>query len=199
MQQYINICYSCEEGIMAFYRELLMWAGQLTEYPDPYSFWRKLFRGLPFEYRQHLALYNGISPETSTIDNIVQWARNLEVTLILLKTGQGPERMPEVGVSVIAGCRPQSSMKPHDKQCPCNLPIRQQQSRSNVSLGTQVQHSPPNPSNRDCNKTVNPMTSASKGDTLKLMCYKCGKVGHISTNPKCPQYKKPEWQQIFAT
>jgi hypothetical protein len=38
MQQYMNICYSCEEGIMAFYCELLMWAGQLTEYPDPYSF-----------------------------------------------------------------------------------------------------------------------------------------------------------------
>jgi hypothetical protein len=38
MQQYMNIHYSREEGIMAFYRELLMWAGRLTEYPDPYSF-----------------------------------------------------------------------------------------------------------------------------------------------------------------
>jgi hypothetical protein len=123
---------------MAFYRELLMWAGRLTEYPDPYSFWRKLFRGLPFEYRQHLALYDGILPETSMIDDIVQQARNLEVTLISLKTGQGPERMPKVGVSVIARHRPQSSTKPCDKQHLRNPPIRQQQSRSNVSSGTQV-------------------------------------------------------------
>jgi hypothetical protein len=135
MQQYMNICYSYEEGIMAFYHKLLMWAGWLTEYPDPYSFWRKLFRGLPFEYRQHLALYNGISPEMSTIDDIVQQARNLEVTLISLKTGWGPERMPKVGVLVIARHGPQSSTKPRDKQLLRNLPIRQQQSRSNVSSG----------------------------------------------------------------
>lgn len=51
MHQYMNICYSQEEGVMAFYHELLMWAGCLTEYPDPYSFRRRLFRGLPVEFR----------------------------------------------------------------------------------------------------------------------------------------------------
>jgi hypothetical protein len=33
----------------------------------------------------------------------------------------------------------------------------------------------------------------------KLTCYKCGKVRHIATDPKCPQSKKPAQRQIFAT
>jgi hypothetical protein len=33
----------------------------------------------------------------------------------------------------------------------------------------------------------------------KYMCFKCGKVRHIATNPKCPQYKKLVQHQIFAT
>jgi len=33
---------------------------------------------------------------------------------------------------------------------------------------------------------------------LKLTCYKCGKVGHIASDTKCLQYKKPEQRQIFA-
>jgi Zinc knuckle len=37
-----------------------------------------------------------------------------------------------------------------------------------------------------------------KGDTSKLTCFKCGKVGHIATDPKCPQYKKSAQRQMFA-
>ena len=37
-----------------------------------------------------------------------------------------------------------------------------------------------------------------KGDTSKYTCFKCGKVGHIATNPKCPEYKKPTQRQMFT-
>jgi hypothetical protein len=37
-----------------------------------------------------------------------------------------------------------------------------------------------------------------KRDTLKYTCYRCGKVGHFTSDPKCPQYKKPEQRRIFA-
>lgn len=66
---------------MAFYHKLMTWAGRITQYPDSYSFKRRLFNGLPEEYRCHLALYNGISAEHSMIDNIVQKAQHLEKTL----------------------------------------------------------------------------------------------------------------------
>ena len=43
-----------------------------------------------------------------------------------------------------------------------------------------------------------PAQSTPKGDTSKLTCYKCGKIGHIALDTKCPQYKKPEQRQIYA-
>jgi hypothetical protein len=38
MQRYAQVKYSREEGVIAFHRELLTWAGHLTQYPDEYSF-----------------------------------------------------------------------------------------------------------------------------------------------------------------
>jgi hypothetical protein len=49
-----------------------MWAGRLAQYPDEYSFKRRLLNGLPMEYRQHLIMYNGVSAENSSIDDIVR-------------------------------------------------------------------------------------------------------------------------------
>jgi hypothetical protein len=35
-------------------------------------------------------------------------------------------------------------------------------------------------------------------DASKLTCFKCRKLGQIVSDPKCPQYKTPEQQQMFA-
>jgi hypothetical protein len=70
---------------MGFHRDLLTWAGRLAQYLDPYSFKRRLLNGLPDEYRHHLALYDGISAEHSSIDEIMQKARQLEKSLISLR------------------------------------------------------------------------------------------------------------------
>jgi hypothetical protein len=88
MQHYVQIRFSQEDGVTAFYRELLLWARWLVQYPDPYSFKRRLLNGMPAEYRHHLALYNGISAEHSSINDIVQRAQHLEKTLISLKLGR---------------------------------------------------------------------------------------------------------------
>ena len=47
MQHYIHIYFSPDEGIIAFYQELLILAGHLTQYPDLYSFKRRLLNGMP--------------------------------------------------------------------------------------------------------------------------------------------------------
>jgi hypothetical protein len=39
---------------------------------------------------------------------------------------------------------------------------------------------------------------ALKRDASNSTCYRCGKVGHFTSDPKCPQYKKPEQRCIFA-
>jgi hypothetical protein len=74
MERYMQVRFSRDEGVMGFHRDLLTWAGRLAQYPDPYSFKRRLLNGLPDEYRHHLALYDGISAEHSSIDEIVQKA-----------------------------------------------------------------------------------------------------------------------------
>jgi len=38
MEEYLNIKYSKEEGILGFHCNLIMWAGRLAQYPDDYSF-----------------------------------------------------------------------------------------------------------------------------------------------------------------
>jgi hypothetical protein len=95
MQRYMQVKFSCDEGVMAFYRELLMWAGQLAQYPDQYSFKRRLLNGMPAKYKHHLALYEGISAEHSSIDDIVRRAQHLEKTLISLGSRQGTGKPAE--------------------------------------------------------------------------------------------------------
>jgi hypothetical protein len=48
-----------------------MWAGRLAQYPDAYSFKRRLLNGLLIEFWNHLVLFDGISAEHSLIDKIV--------------------------------------------------------------------------------------------------------------------------------
>ena len=92
VQKYAQIRFSRENGIHAFYHDLLMWAGRLAQYPDAYSFKQSLLNGLPTEYRNHLVLYKGISAEHSSINDIVQKARRYEKILVTLKPGRTGEK-----------------------------------------------------------------------------------------------------------
>jgi hypothetical protein len=205
MQRYMRVKFSRDEGVMAFYRELLMWAGRLAQYPDQYSFKRRLLNGMPAEYKHHLALYEGISAEHSSIDDIVRRARHLEKTLTSLGSGQGTGKQNESH----SGGASQKLAPTREKSRPRYTPAKQQLSRSNGNAGAQGQRPAPRnitgdrgrnaaPPTGDRKRLAAPNPVASRGDTSKLTCYKCGKVGHISSDPKCPQYKRPEQRQIFA-
>ena len=199
MQRYAQVRFSREEGVTAFYRDLLMWAGRLAQYPDPYSFKRRLLKGMPAEYRQHLALYDGISAEHSSIDDIVQKARQLEKTLISLKLGQGTDKPSTPASTSPAGSGYQRPMGSQEKTRSRSNPTRRQQGRVGVRGGSQPQRATTKPSSSgDRGKATTQTQGSPKGDTSKLTCYRCGKVGHIASDPKCPQYKKTEQRQIFA-
>ena len=198
VQRYTRVKFSGEEGVMAFYWELLMWAGRLAQYPDPYSFKRRLFNGLPEEYRRHLALHEHVSAEHSSIDDIVSSARRLEKTLTTMKTVRGPDRPPMQGVVTTGRTGYQRPPGPRERTRPQSQPIRQSSDRANVSSNAQTTRPTTKPATGDCNKTAATAQPTPKGDTSKLTCYKCGKVGHIASDIKCPQYKKLEQRQIYA-
>jgi hypothetical protein len=195
IQHYARVKFSREEGVTAFHRELMLWAGRLAQYPDEYSFKRRLYNGLPEDYKHHLALYEGISTEHSSIDDIVQKARKYEKIMISLSSVRGQERPPTGTAPVGTGSHRSSGKR--DRQTSRNPQTRQQPSQSKTNISAPVQRSTTKP---PTGTRENPQTppSGAKGSTTKLTCYKCGKIGHISSDPKCPQFKKPERRQMFA-
>jgi hypothetical protein len=124
---YTQVQFSCEEGVTAFHCKLMLWAGRLAQYPDEYSFKRRLFNGLLMEYRQHLTLYNGISAEHSSIDNIMLKAQCLEKTLISMRSGRRLERYSAQSPAMIAVASPQREVTSRDRQCTHTVPARQPQ------------------------------------------------------------------------
>lgn len=198
MERYMQVRFSRDEGVMGFHRDLLTWAGRLAQYPDTYSFKRRLFNGLPDEYRRHLALYDGISAEHSSIDDIVQKARQLEKTLISLRAVRGPGRSPGQHTATQPGRGRHESGGSRDRHRPREPPTsNQHQNGNDAHTGAHPQRAPPRPIERDRTKAATPNPSAPR-DTSKMTCYRCGKVGHISSDSKCPQYKKSEQRQLFA-
>ena len=65
-------------------------------------------------------------------------------------------------------------------------------------MGAQTQCQSPQHATSDQNKATAAKPPISKSDMSKLICYHCGKAGHIASNAKCLQYRKPEQQQLFA-
>jgi len=92
MDHYKQISYLHKDGVIGFYRKLRTWAVRIAQYPDSYSFKRKLFKGLLDNYQRHLAIYDRISAEHSTLDEIVGRAQDLEKVLASVESGQGPDR-----------------------------------------------------------------------------------------------------------
>jgi len=129
----------------------------------------------------------------------VRQARHYEQTRASLKVGRNIERQPGQGSLMPTTSGQQRTVGLCEPQHSCNPPARLPQGRSSASYGMQNQHLAPWPATGNRSRPAAPTPSASKGDTSKLTCYKCGKVGHIASDTKCPQYKKPEQRQIFAT
>jgi hypothetical protein len=194
MQRYTQVRFSRDEGVTGFHSDLMLWAGRLAQFPDIYSFKRRLLNGLPFEYRQHLALYDGITAEHSSIDEILLRARRLERTLSALssiRSSRGSDRNTAATEASPPRTAIVSARQRDQRQR--NTSTKQPQGRIHASTGSQIQRS----AAYDRGNTSAPVPAA-KGDTSKLTCFKCGKIGHIATDPKCPQYKKPEQRRIFA-
>jgi gag-polyprotein putative aspartyl protease/Zinc knuckle len=143
-------------------------------------------------------LYDGISAEHSSIDDIVRKARQLEKTLISLKIGRGTDKPSIPASNPSTGGGNQRSTGSQYKSRPRNTPTQRQQGQVSVSAGSRPQRTTTKLTSGDRGKATTQNQSAPKGDTSKLTCYKCGKVGHIASDAKCPQYKKPEQRQIFA-
>jgi hypothetical protein len=85
--KYAQVKYSQEEGVTAFYCELLLWARCLVQYLDKYSFKWKILNGLLLGLHYHQALYEGVMAEHSSLNEIVSKAQYIKNMLNSLKSG----------------------------------------------------------------------------------------------------------------
>jgi hypothetical protein len=199
--KYTCIRFSLENGVHAFYRELLMWARRLAHYPDPYSFKRRLLNGLPTKYQNHLTLYKGVSAKHSSIDDIILKARRYEKAMATMVQARNVDRDRQPR-------GPDHNTHWPEMQTECATQhsrprlFRSQLGRSDTNAAPTKLRVVQVASPRDCRDTtaLPGRTTAPTGqtDTSKLTCFKCGKLSHIVSNLKCPQYKKPEQRQMFA-
>ena len=74
MEKYLNVKYSKVEDILGFHCNLVMWAGQLAQHPDDYSFKWRIMNGLPSDCLYHLAMYDKLTAKHSSIEDIMQQA-----------------------------------------------------------------------------------------------------------------------------
>jgi len=140
--------------------------------------------------------HNRISAEHSTLDEIVGRAQDLEKVLASVESGRSPDRQGIQSGTTSARRMPQRTAGSGFRQQPRAPPTSQPQDRANAGTGSQIRRPEPRQTPRD--RDANPSQPTPKGDISKLTCYRCGKVGHIASDTKCPQYQKPEQRQIYA-
>jgi len=148
--------------------------------------------GLPSNCLYHLTMYDKLTAEYSSMEDIMRQARHYEQTQASLKVGCNIKRQPSQSSLMPTMSGQQRTVGLHEPQRLRNPPARLPQGRSGVSYGTQNQCPAPRSATGNHSRPAAPTPSALKGDTSKLTCYKCGKVGHIASDTMCPQYKKPE-------
>jgi len=155
--------------------------------------------GLLSDCLYHLTMYNKLTAKHSSMEDIMRQARHYEKTRASLKVGHNIKWQPGQGSSMPTINGQQRTVGFRKLQRSRNPPARLPQGRSGTSYGMQNQCPAPRPATGNRSRPAALTPSALKGDTSKLTCYKCGKVGHIASDTKYLQYKKPEQRQIFAT
>src|ERR1700676_670430 len=171
-----------------------------------------MFEGLPTWIYDTLLECN-ILPEFCTLEDIRKNARQIEeISLRARNTFKGSPAMDNNSRS----CTYQATT-PRNNNIPCNTPTsvaRNNPSRPDTKGKSSIRNngdnratvgmSNPRPSqrsnynNNSTHKTGGTHdTSTSHCRTSDITCYKCGGKGHISSDPSCPQYGKPNTNPRF--
>src|ERR1700721_433954 len=83
-----NHRYNRTDGVLKFHRELTVYADQMVQTPDEFSFKSKFMDELPYEVVQHIVQQRGLSFEVNNLDEILAAALEWEGGNKVLQTWQ---------------------------------------------------------------------------------------------------------------
>ena len=186
-------------GVSRLYDQLVYFAERMFQPPNEMTMKERFIEALPGRIERVLTVSRGLHQRRDPLAVFVKSACEIEEAIegFQSRRGDGSQSRP----SAPTGTRPSSASKGKRRAGPPRLsnstvqPPRQElparrDTRPPPRAGNAGQRGPArfkDSSSKPTTFRAGPSTSQSK-PTVK--CYKCGGMGHISTDPKCPQYGK---------
>ncbi|KAF7970211.1 hypothetical protein HWV62_24808, partial [Athelia sp. TMB] len=177
--KYNSVRYVPADGVEGLYYKLDTAAERMIERPNDYDFRRRLFNSLPRWLHDKLMDRN-IIPEYSSLADIRENAKQLEENSLrryegIGEIGQSLGRVsinsrPPRTTDAIRGARGNANAVPNTSAPPV--------ARAAAPAATHNQRAP----------AAITRPSRPPRDTSTMTCFSCGKIGHISTEPKCENY-----------
>ena len=215
MTQYDRVEYSSAEGVEGFYYKLDKMASRMIERPSDYSFRLRLYEGLP-SWIYDTLLERNILPEFCTLEDIRENARQIEelsmrargtykgsaVSSSSRRTTDGTPRNsntssnsrgpPTRNNRTFNSTVPRHSDKQQNGQRPSNVCFSARTTGANTRVNNSSSRNQTRISSAPSyNKPGAARTEQKQNgprDNRLVECYRCHQMGHIATDPKCPQH-----------
>ncbi|KAF7968478.1 hypothetical protein HWV62_30501 [Athelia sp. TMB] len=171
--KYNAVRYLASEGVEGLFYKLDAAAERMIERPNDYEFRRRLFNLLPIWLHDKLKDRN-IIPEYASLEDLRENARQLEENSLRRYEGVGDT--PNLSTARATARTPKTSRMDEARARTSPAPVAARQVPTAA---------PPRPSGR---APQTGQTSRPPRDTSTMLCYSCGKMGHIASEPKCENY-----------
>ena len=213
--QYDRVEYSSAEGVEGFYYKLDKMASRMIERPSDYSFRLRLYEGLP-SWIYDTLLERNILPEFCTLEDIRENARQIEELSMRARGTYKGSAVPSSLKRATDGILRNSNTSSNSRGPPprnnrtfnSTIPRHSDEHQSGQRPNNVRFSNRPNGTNTRVNNSSyrnQTRTSSAPGnskpgaaraeqrlngpkDNKLVECYRCHQMGHIATDPKCPQH-----------
>ncbi|KAI1788710.1 hypothetical protein LXA43DRAFT_1097024 [Ganoderma leucocontextum] len=185
-------------GVSRLYDQLVYYAEHMFQPPNEQAMKECIVEALPARFERELTISRGLHLQRRPLATFVSTAREIEEALDSFhsRRGDGVPSRPSTPSTV----QPSSSAKGKHRTEPLRpsnstvQPPHQELTARRDAWAPPRNHSngtrgPVKFKDVSSRPTV-PRAGPPSGQMKSIKCFKCGGVGHISTDPKCPQYRK---------
>ncbi|KAK0462656.1 uncharacterized protein EV420DRAFT_1735524 [Desarmillaria tabescens] len=196
-EHFERVQYTFEGGVRQLFASLLRFANMMPSPPDIYTFRRRLMISLPSNIRQEVTRM-GLTAEVSTVNDIMQRA-------LIVEKGIRAERyysqQRQDHISRLHKSSKENAKSAKKRRSPSPRKFKKVQGERHSTRPNpgyekfkRIRDQPKKDRPSSGHKSSHPHHSKDKGKSnpnSKIpTCYGCGKKGHYSNDPSCPEYGK---------